>query len=69
VWAELEGSPEWIDAMQVRLGVGSEACLTDSYGTLFLAWKSSTGSAVEHMTFAEIEAAELQADVAVPAAG
>jgi len=73
VWAELEGAPEWIDAMLVRLGVGPEACLTDSYGTLFLEWKSRTGSAVEHMTFAEIDAAlqaaAMQVEVAVPAGG
>ena len=69
VWAELEGAPAWIDAMLERLGVDADACLTDSYGTLFLAWKAAAGSSVEHMTFAEIEA-EMELQVAaVPAAG
>jgi len=58
VWAELEGPPEWIDAMLEGLGIASDACSTDSYGTLFLAWKDRTGSSVEHMTFAEIDADE-----------
>ena len=57
VWAELEGSPEWIDAMLARLGVGADQCLTDSYGTLFLKWKSESGSPAENMSFVEIEAA------------
>jgi adenylate cyclase class 2 len=57
VWAELEGPPEWIDAMLTRLGVGVDQCLTDSYGTLFLKWKSESGSPAENMSFVEIETA------------
>jgi adenylate cyclase class 2 len=30
--------------------------MTDSYGKLFLDWKQRTGSAAEHLTFAEIAA-------------
>lgn len=57
VWAELEGPPEWIDAMLERLGIDSDRCSTDSYGTLFLKWRERTGAAAESMTFTEIEAA------------
>jgi adenylate cyclase class 2 len=54
VWAELEGAPEWIDAMLVELGVEASRCLTDSYGTLFLKWCERSGSPAENMTFAEV---------------
>jgi len=56
VWAELEGAPAWIDAMLDKLGVDTERCLTDSYGTLFLDWKAKSGSPAENMTFVEVEA-------------
>ena len=61
VWAELEGPPEWIDAMVDRLGIDNTRCSTDSYGTLFLQWRERTGAAAEHMTFAEIEPAVVTA--------
>jgi adenylate cyclase class 2 len=57
VWAELEGPTEWIDSMIARLGVDGNRCLTDSYGTLFLKWKTESGSSAENMSFVEIEAA------------
>ena len=53
VWAELEGEPEWIDAILELLGVAPSQCLTDSYGKLFLRWKEETGSPAEHLTFDE----------------
>jgi adenylate cyclase class 2 len=53
VWAELEGPPEWIDAMLEGLGVAPEQCLTDSYGKLFTKWKDETGSPAENLTFEE----------------
>ncbi len=53
-YAELEGPTTWIDRMLVELGVSVDACLTDSYGKLFLDWKQRTGSPAEHLTFAEI---------------
>jgi adenylate cyclase class 2 len=53
-FAELEGTPEWIDGMLARLGIDPSACLTDSYGKLFLAWKQRTGSAADNLTFEEI---------------
>jgi len=55
VWAELEGQPEWIDAMLERLGVASESCTTESYGKLFLRWRERTGSPAENLTFDECE--------------
>jgi adenylate cyclase class 2 len=55
IWAELEGEPEWIDSMMARLGVDPATCSTESYGKLFLRWRERTGSAVEHLTFQEIQ--------------
>jgi len=54
VWAELEGEPGWIDGMLELLGVPVEDCSTESYGTLFLAWKERTGSPAENLTFDEV---------------
>lgn len=65
VWAELEGAPEWIDAMLMGLQVAPELQSTESYGRLFLRWKQETGSLAENMTFAEV--AEAGALVAVVA--
>jgi adenylate cyclase class 2 len=56
VWAELEGAPEWIDAMLAGLAVAAETCSTDSYGKLFLRWKDETGSPAENLTFEEVGA-------------
>jgi adenylate cyclase class 2 len=54
VWAELEGEPEWIDAMIAGLGVDQATCITDSYGKLFLNWKNETQSPAENLTFDEV---------------
>lgn len=54
-YAELEGPAAWIDRTLGQLQIDSAECLTESYGKLFLAWKSLTGSRAEHLTFAEIE--------------
>jgi len=56
-YAELEGPTAWIDATLARLGVDPLSCLTESYGKLFLAWKTRSGSAAENLTFEEIEQA------------
>lgn len=53
-FAELEGSPAWIDSALAALGVDSARCITESYGRLFLAWKQRTGSSAEHLTFEQI---------------
>ncbi len=49
--AEIEGSPQWIDATARRLGVGRDQYITDSYAALFFAWKQRTGSPATEMTF------------------
>ena len=54
-FAELEGEPAWIERALERLGVSPDLCFTDSYGRMFLDWKSRSGSPAENMTFAEIE--------------
>jgi len=58
-YAELEGPPAWIDRTLAALGVDPSTCLTDSYGRLFLAWKESTGSPAENLTFDEIPSAAI----------
>lgn len=55
-FAELEGPPAWIDETLVRLGIDPAACITESYGRLFLAWKERTGASAENLTFDEIPA-------------
>jgi adenylate cyclase class 2 len=54
IYAELEGPTRWIDGKLADLGVDHRACLTESYGKLFLAWKERTGSPAENLTFEEI---------------
>ena len=54
VWAELEGSPEWIDGMLEKLGVDQAQCITDSYGSLFTQWKRERSSDIENLTFHEV---------------
>lgn len=55
-FAELEGTPDWIDQSLERLGIEREWCFTDSYGRMFLDWKARSGSPAENMTFEEIAA-------------
>ena len=49
--AEIEGSPEWIDATARRLGVAPGQHITDSYAGRVFAWKRLTGSPAAEMTF------------------
>jgi adenylate cyclase class 2 len=56
IWAELEGPPEWIDAMLAGLDIDTESCSTESYGKLFLRWKDETQSPAENLTFDEVAA-------------
>lgn len=58
VYAEVEGPTHWIDRTLNTLGVSPGDCITESYGKLFLAWKQATGSPLDHLTFAQIEAVE-----------
>jgi adenylate cyclase class 2 len=60
-FAELEGTPDWIDKALERLNVSRDLCFTDSYGRMFLAWKERSGSPAENMTFEEIEASRVLA--------
>ena len=55
IFAELEGTPEWIDGALERLGVARDLCFTDSYGRMFLDWRERSASSAENMTFEEIE--------------
>lgn len=53
-FAELEGSPAWIDATASRMGISSAQYLTASYVQLFLDWKKATQHSAVNMTFAEV---------------
>ncbi len=53
-YAELEGSPEWIDRTAKRLGVDHAEYLTLSYGRLFDVWREQHGSSAEDLTFATV---------------
>ena len=53
-FAELEGPVAWIDSTLAALGIDPSACLNDSYGRLFTAWKQRTGSPAENLAFDEI---------------
>jgi adenylate cyclase class 2 len=61
-FAELEGTPEWIDRSAERLGIDDHERMTLSYGRLFEQWREEHGSSAEHLTFQAIQGAE-----AVPA--
>jgi adenylate cyclase class 2 len=50
-FAELEGSPEWIDRTAARLGVERSAYLTLSYGRLFEQWRAERRSDAADLTF------------------
>lgn len=53
-YAELEGAPQWIDRISVRLGVDRSQYLTLSYGRLFEQWRQEHGCSAEDLTFAAI---------------
>jgi len=57
-YAELEGSPEWIDRAAARLGVDPSRYITLSYGRLFDMWRQSHPGAGPDLTFADIAAAQ-----------
>ena len=50
-FAELEGSPEWIDSAAVRLGIDSADYITLSYGRLFDQWREQHHSDAKDLTF------------------
>ena len=57
IYAELEGSPEWIDRRCNELGIAPEERLTLSYGRLFDRWREQTGSTAQDLTFAAVASA------------
>ena len=57
VFAELEGTPQWIDRAAAQLGVPHERYMTLSYGRLFEQWRAEHHSSAEHLTFEAIRAA------------
>jgi adenylate cyclase, class 2 len=52
-FAELEGTPQWIDATASRLGVVPSQYITLSYGRLFDLWREQHDSAAQDLTFAD----------------
>jgi adenylate cyclase class 2 len=55
-FAELEGTPEWIDRTAGRLGVEPSQYMTLSYGRLFEQWREEHKSSAEDLTFEAIGA-------------
>lgn len=55
-FAELEGTPEWIDRAASGLGVDPAQYLTLSYGRLFDLWREQHGSSAQDLTFAAVQA-------------
>jgi len=53
-FAELEGSPEWIDETALKLGIRREDYITLSYGRLFEQWRERHGSQAQDLTFAAV---------------
>lgn len=52
--AEIEGTPEWIDATAAMLGIPHERYITASYGALFEDWRKQSRSKARNMTFSEV---------------
>ena len=57
-YAELEGSPAWIDRTALRLGIAPADYITLSYGRLFDQWRIEHRRAAEDLTFAAVAASE-----------
>lgn len=55
-FAELEGTPDWIDSTAAKLGVDSAQYLTLSYGRLFDLWREQNHSDATDLTFAAVSA-------------
>lgn len=53
-YAELEGSPEWIDRTAARLGVAASDYVTLSYGRLFEVWRDEHHSTAADLTFSAV---------------
>jgi len=59
-FAELEGSPEWIDRTAQRLGIQTAQYITLSYGRLFDQWRQQQGSLAQDLTFAAVAEGSLR---------
>ena len=55
-FAELEGTPEWIDRVAAQLEVSHSHYMTLSYGRLFEQWRAERNSGAENLTFDEVGA-------------
>jgi adenylate cyclase class 2 len=55
-FAELEGTPEWIDRAAAQLGVDPSQYMTQSYGRLFDQWREQHKSDAQDLTFASVAA-------------
>lgn len=53
--AEIEGNPDWIDEVAVKLGVDPRQYITTSYAVLFDEWRARTKSTAKNMTFEEVK--------------
>lgn len=53
-FGEIEGPPEWIDAIAQQLGIDRGSYITETYAGLFFNWKKQTGSSASEMTFAAV---------------
>lgn len=56
-YAELEGSPDWIDRAAARIGLSPSDYITLSYGRLFDQWRLQHGSAAADLTFDAVSGA------------
>lgn len=53
-FAELEGTPAWIDSAAARLSVDTSRYMTLSYGRLFDQWRTEHNSSAQDLTFEAI---------------
>src|SRR5215467_4158843 len=57
-FAEIEGPPEWIDAVASELGIMPKEYLRENYAALFFQWKRESRSKANEMTFAAVSASD-----------
>jgi len=53
-YAELEGSPAWIDRIAAAIGIDPGQYITLSYGRLFEQWRERHHSSAQDLTFAAV---------------
>lgn len=52
-FGEIEGEPDWIDAVAHKLGIAEDKYITGSYAELFQKFKTRTKCEADNMTFKE----------------